>query len=398
MGFHDGKGCVRFVNNPMKVAIVMPLAEQRGGAELMLIHLLQANRCSGEVDYRIAFLEDGPLVGEAAARGYPAQVFPAGRLRQGHRYLSALIRLGRWMRREKADAVMSWMAKAHLYAGPAAWSAGIPAVWWQHGMPEGGRLDRLTVRLPAQAVFCCSHTVRAVQERMRPARSMQVINPAVDLGRFDASRLPSVPEARRSLDLPTDRPVIGMVARLQRWKGVHVFLEAAAHLARTHPEAVFVVVGGTHALEPGYADVLARHVRDGGLGSRVRLVGYQLDTALWMQAMDVVAHASIEPEPFGMVVIEAMALGKLVIASRAGGPLEIVEDGVDGLLTEPGDANALAAAMERGLADTPVNRAMRAAARSKASRYGTDPLAQNVACRLRESVTQWQSKRESKPA
>ena len=371
----------------MKVAIIMPLAEQRGGAELMLMHLLQANRLGPQVEYQVAFLEDGPMVAEARDLGYNVRVFPAGHFRDLSRQIRTIVGLRHWFKQEKMQGVMSWMSKAHLYAGPAAFLAGIPSVWWQHGIPRTDIIDWWVTRLPAKMVFCCSKAAQAAQQTLTPLRTTRVINPAVDLARFDPGLLPTPAEARRQLELPEKGPLIGIVCRLQRWKGVHVFLAAAAQVARSHPEVNFVVVGGAHALEPEYPKALAEQVQTLGLSEKAFFAGYQADSALWMQALDVVVHASVQAEPFGMVVIEALALGKLVIASKAGGPLEVVEEGVDGLLTEPGNVPALAAALNQVLEAHSTHPAMQKAARQKARCYGTDRLATDLAWNLQKILS-----------
>src|SRR5262249_47225612 len=146
------------------------------------------------------------------------------------------------------------------------------------------------------------------------------------------------------------------------------------------------IVGGEHFSEPDYPEMLATQARQGRLGSRIHFAGHQTDAALWMQAMDVVVHASTGAEPFGMVLIEAMALGKTVIASRAGGPLEIMTDGVDGVLVEPGDPAALAAALDAVLAAGVPDPCLSRAARQKAVAFGAQRLAADVADRLRDIV------------
>lgn len=370
----------------MKVALVMPLAEQRGGAELMLLHLLRANQQGPKVDYHVAFLEDGPMVAAVQALGYPAQVFHAGHLRQAVQFLATVRALKGWMQREQVQVVMSWMAKAHLYAGPAAKMAGIPAVWWQHGIPGGHWLDRITTALPARKVFCCSQIAQRAQQTLFPKRETCVIYPAADSEQLAPGALPNIAEARQSVGLPETGPVIGIVCRLQRWKGVHVFLEAAAQVVQSHPDAHFVVVGGKHALEPNYPDALAMQVKHLGIEEKVCFVGYQPNSALWMQAMDVVVHGSVGAEPFGMVVIEAMALGKTVIASKAGGPLEVIEDGMDGFLTPPGDAAALAEMISRVISEPNHLHDLSQAARRKAAKFGTDRLAVEVARSLQLEV------------
>jgi glycosyltransferase involved in cell wall biosynthesis len=100
----------------------------------------------------------------------------------------------------------------------------------------------------------------------------------------------------------------------------------------------------------------------------VILTGERSDVAACLDAMDVAIHASIKPEPFGRVMIEAMALGRPVIAPREAGPLAIVVDGETGLLVTPRDANALGAAIATLVGDPVRRRAMGAAARERVDR------------------------------
>src|SRR5439155_3346393 len=119
------------------------------------------------------------------------------------------------------------------------------------------------------------------------------------------------------------------VGRLQRWKGFHVLVEAMPRILRSHPAAQCVLVGGEHALEPDYKRFLEDRITSLGLQERIHLVGQQQNVAEWTTAMDVFVHAS-DREPFGMVVVEAMALGKPVVASADAGPTEVITPGVDG--------------------------------------------------------------------
>ena len=104
---------------------------------------------------------------------------------------------------------------------------------------------------------------------------------------------------------------------------MHVYVDAMTRVLKEIPDCRGVIVGGKHHLEPDYADWLAEKVQVLGVSKEVRMVGVQRNVPEWMQAMDVVVHAS-EREPFGIVVVEAMALGKPVVATRPGGPEEIV--------------------------------------------------------------------------
>ena len=365
----------------MKIAIIMPLAEQRGGGELMVLHLMQQGQKLG-VEWLVIFLADGPMVQQVRALGAAAVVVDAGRLREVPRYLAAVRRIARLVRREKVDLIFGWMNQGHLYGSPAAKLAGVPAVWYQIGLPlSPGWNDRIATRLPACGILACSQAAALAQARLAPARPMRIVYPGVELERFEAAELPSPSEARRRLGLPLTGPLVGIVGRLQRWKGMHVLVEALPEVLRTHPDAHGVVVGGDHALEPDYPAYLRERIGALGLADKVTLTGLQSNVPEWMQAMDVVVHAS-DHEPFGIVVIEAMALGKPVIAGNAAGPTEIITDGVNGLLTPYGDAPALAQAVLRYLDDPAFARKAGAAARARALDFSTRRYAENCVLAL----------------
>lgn len=361
----------------MKVMVIMPLAEQRGGGELMLTHLMQQGRGQG-VEWRVVFQENGPMVAQVQSLGVPTWVIPAGRLRQAHRFPASVRQIAALARREKADVLLSWMAKPHLYGSFAARMAGIPALWYQLGLPTPpGPLDRAATWLPARGILACSQAGADAQARLTPKRPLRVVHPGVELERFDPAVLPTPAEARRKLGLPTEGPLIGIVGRLQRWKGIHVLVEAMPHILQSYPQAHGVVVGGEHALEPGYPAYVHGRIQALGLQDAMIMAGLQRNVPEWMQAMDVIVHAS-DREPFGIVVIEAMALGKPVVAGDAAGPTEIITDGVHGLLTPFDDAPALARAVLRHLDDPAAAARMGAAARARARDFSTENYAKHL--------------------
>lgn len=365
----------------MKVAVIMPLAEQRGGAELALLHLIQQGQGLG-VDWLVVFLQDGPMVRRVREMGGDAQVVQAGRLREPHRFAGAVREIVRLARAENVDLILGWMGIAHLYGGLAARMAGVPSAWFQHGIPwDKNWIDRLATRLPAKGILVCSQAVADAQAQIAPQRPLRVVYPGVELERFDPDTLPTPAEARRRLGLPAEGPLIGIVGRLQRWKGMHVLVEAMPEVLRRCPDAHCVVVGGDHALEPDYPAFLRGRMEALELTNAVTLAGLQSNVPEWMQAMDVIVHAS-DHEPFGIVVIEAMALGKPVVAGNAAGPTEVITDGVHGLLTPYGDAPALAAAILRYLGDPDFARQTGAAAKLRAQDFSTRRYAENCVAAL----------------
>ena len=367
----------------MKIAIIMPLAEQRGGGELMVLHLMQQGQHLG-VEWLVVFLADGPMVAQVRALGVSAVVVDAGRLREVPQYIAAVGQIARLVRREHVDLIFGWMNQGQLYGAPAARLAGIAAAWYQLGIAlTPGWNDRTATRLPARGILTCSQAGAEAQARIDPVRPLRVVYPGVELERFDPHCLPTPMEAKRRLGLPTDGPLIGIVGRLQRWKGMHVLAEALPEILRAHPDAQAVIVGGEHALEPDYPAFLRERIAALGLTDKVTLAGLQSNVPEWMQAMDVIVHAS-DHEPFGIVVIEAMALGKPVVAGNAAGPTEIITDGMDGLLTPYGDAPALAVAVGRYLDDPEFARTAGDAARRRAQEFSTRRYAENCVAALQE--------------
>jgi len=365
-----------------RIGIVMPLAEQRGGAELALVHFLAGIEPSLRNVMHVCYLEDGPLVEWTAAQCFPTTVIRSGRLRQPLSWLRCTKNLVLWLTQNRIQVVMSWMAKGHLYAGPAAAVARVPAVWWQHGVPRNRGLDLAVTLLPASRVLACSRTAAQAQRGIFGQRSEpRTIYPPVDLRRL--SHVEEARSAREELGLPRGKVIVGIVSRLQRWKGVHVFLEAASELLKEDPDLFFLVIGGPHVLEPDYAASLQRQRRRLHLEDRVHFSGQQTNATRWMAAMDIVVNASFG-EPFGMVIVEAMALGKPVIATRLGGPTEIITDGIDGLLVTPGSVTELVQAVRRLIDDPRLRDALGQAGRTRAQNYAVPRFVQEVTDALRE--------------
>lgn len=171
-----------------------------------------------------------------------------------------------------------------------------------------------------------------------------VAYPGVDEQPFSAVTDEQVVAARAVLGAAGQK-LIGVFGRLSAWKGQDIFVEALALV----PGAVGVIVGGALFGEAAFEAALREKIAALGLEERVRMLGFRDDVAVLMRAMDVVVHCSVAAEPFGRVVVEGMLAGKPVVASNAGGVVEIIEAGVTGFLVEPGDVAGLAAAVIRAL-------------------------------------------------
>lgn len=329
----------------MKLLITVPWGERAGGAENILWTFLRhVDRT--RIEPTVVFFQHGAFANEVEALGMRTKVFPSGRLRELHRGVRVVRGLVDVIRREQPDLVLDWSAKTHLYGATAAIVASTAdrVMWWQHGIPDGHWLDRLATALPARAIGCYCGEAREAQAQLRPKRLSFIVHPGIDLE-------PPVSQSERAelraeLELPNDRPVVGIVGRLQPWKGQHRFLAALARLGKAGHVVHGLIVGGdAYDLTPEYGPYLHRLADELGIRDSVTFTGQVPDGAGYMAAMDVLVNASIG-EPFGLVLLEAMAVGLPVVASDSGGPAEIIESGRSGLLVAEPNEELLATAIE----------------------------------------------------
>jgi glycosyltransferase involved in cell wall biosynthesis len=324
----------------MRILIIVPRGERLGGAESMLQTVLHGASDSAH-ELELVFLEPGPWPQELLEQGFHVSVIAAGRLRQAHRWLAAIVRLAHTLRRRRPDLIMNWSAKAQLYGAPAAVLAGMSGrvIWWQHMIPSReGWLDRCATLLPAKAVACTSTAAARMQATLVPRRPTFVVMPGASPPGAGAGEL--------SLTFPADVPIVGLVGRLQPWKGQDRLLRAQAILhERGHRLHTLIVGGDAYGLSSDYAASLPELASSLGLRDSTTLTGQVQDAGPYIDRMDILLNAS-DPEPFGIVLLEAMARGVAVVAVDAGGPGEFISHTQTGVLASGGEPVALADALE----------------------------------------------------
>jgi glycosyltransferase involved in cell wall biosynthesis len=186
--------------------------------------------------------------------------------------------------------------------------------------------------------------------------------------------IPAVRPQRRRTSLR-----VGILGRIAPWKGQDVFLRAFGQAFPNGSETAYVIGAPMFgAAEEAYARNLKTLVFDLGLGDRVSFTGFVDDVTCALADVDVLVHASVLPEPFGQVVAEGMAAGIPVIAAAAGGPAEMIEDGIDGLLYPPGDVGALASALRKLVNDPALCQRISVAASQRAQEFSPARVAERV--------------------
>jgi glycosyltransferase involved in cell wall biosynthesis len=372
---------------------------QLGGAEGALYELLSALRAAHPAwSLALVVAADGPLVERVRALGLPVTVVPfpvslarlgdwglgqgvAARMRMALALLTAAgpavryaARLRRVVRGERPDVVHANGLKMHVLG---AWTRprGTALLWHIHDYVSRRPLAARLLRQRASAcdaIVANSNSVAADAARtIGHGPSLHAVWNAVDLSRFsprgpavDLDALAGVPTAAGGVIR------VGLVATFARWKGHRTFLEALARLPESLPVRGYIVGGPVYQTAGSQVslDELRADVEALGLGSRVVFTGFIPDAARAMRALDVVVHASTEPEPFGLVIAEGMACGRPVVVSRAGGAAEITTPGVDALAYAPGDAGELAECLRSLVASAALRQRLGDAGRATAER------------------------------
>jgi glycosyltransferase involved in cell wall biosynthesis len=332
----------------IKVLSVQPVAE-RGGSDQALLGLVRSLPRDA-FDFHIALPGPSPLAAEFTAAGATLHVVPMARLSTSHgarawaRYVLgwplAVARLTRLGRKLSVDLVHTNSLHS-LYGWAAAILLRVPHVWHAREIvvqsSAARRLERFLCRHFATTVIAVSNAVAAQLDR----RNVVVLGEPVDTDRFTPVR---AGRFRAAVGIPDDVPVIGAVARIDPLKGIDVLLDAFPRVVAERPDARLVVVGSPVAGQEQYHHALS--TRMGGEPAAALFVSRD-DIPDVMADLDVLALASVEPESYGLVLVEALASGTLVVTTDHGGAPEVMataEPGA-GRLVPPGDAGALAVAL-----------------------------------------------------
>jgi len=375
---------------------------QIGGAEAALHEMLAGlQEAHPSWSFGVVVGSDGPLVDRVRALGVPVDVlpFPPALARLGDwgadarlsSTLSLLMgcvaaawptlayvrRLRRLLRAHAPSIIHSNGLKMHLLA---AWTApaGAAVIWHFHDFAGRRKLTSKLLRGSAKrcaAVIANSRSVaRDARETCGDDLAVHPVWNAVDLGRFapvgpllDLDALSGMP--------PVDGNVVrvGLVATFARWKGHETFLEALSRIPASLPIRGYVIGGpvyDTAGSQVALAELRER-ARALGIESRVGFTGFVPESSAAIRSLDIVVHASTDPEPFGLVIAEAMACGKAVVASRAGGAIELTDACTNAITHMPGDARALADRIEQLARDESLRRELGAAGRATAERCFT---------------------------
>jgi glycosyltransferase involved in cell wall biosynthesis len=247
------------------------------------------------------------------------------------------------------DVIYANSQKAFVVGVFAAAISGRPLIWRLRDVLSAAHfsatLRRIVILLAnwkaSRVIVNSIATGEAFLEVGGDATKISVAYPGIDEALFAGISETAIVGIRAQIGAG-DAKLVGVFGRLSLWKGQAVFIDAIAKL----PGTIGVIIGGPLFGHEAFAAELTQKVAALGLQDRIRFLGFRDDIPALMAAMDIIVHSSIAPEPFGRVVVEGMLAGKPVVASSAGGVLEIIENDKTGYLYKPGDADALAGTLQ----------------------------------------------------
>jgi glycosyltransferase involved in cell wall biosynthesis len=376
-------------DNAVKAVRLMKFVTQFGvgGTERQFVNLGLALEPSRFAVHFGCLRRSGPLVEEIEARGIPVLDYNVWTFRNPLAAVAQL-RLARDIRRHSVRIVHTYGFGANLFGIPAAKLAGARVVASIRDLgvylsPNEQRLQRLICRM-ADRILVNAGAIRdwLVSDGLDGKRIMVIPN-GVDVSRFEERR--PTGKLHEEYGFPANARLVGVIGRVTRLKGIEDFLHAAAIVASRFPDVRFLIVGAgyivrnrTVAADDGYSEELTRLVANLGLQDRVVFTGFRAQVEQVFPELSVSVQPSLS-EGLSNVLLESMAAGLPVVATRVGGTAEAVQDGENGLLVSPGNPDSLAEAIGR-LLDAPdfAARLGNAARRSIAARFSIDRLVETT--------------------
>jgi L-malate glycosyltransferase len=319
-----------------------------GGAEISLISMIKSLYQTHQVQPLIILPEAGELKDTVVGSGFDVIIVPMVPLDISKNpftllgYLLHLIRyivqICRVIREKRIDLVHANSIKSGILVGTAVWLMRRPLIWHIRDYYEKGWIRTLIIvwaRMFATHIIVISKRVASM---FGSISNCSIVYNGVDVAAFTPAVLKEGRNSlRQELALDPHVPIVGTIGQLSEWKGQHLFLLAAEQILQQYPNVHFIIVGDNYARQDdAYKNKLLQLAQERLPNGSISFLGWRKDIVAIMGAIDVVIHMAKE-EPFGRVVIEAMAAETPVIGSNSGGLPEIIENGVTGYLVSLDD-------------------------------------------------------------
>jgi glycosyltransferase involved in cell wall biosynthesis len=358
------------MSGPTKVLYISQGVDLGGGEKGLFYFIERLNK--ERFEPLLLCPKSGPLARELQKIGVRSVISPFGVAKKilGFSPLISIFTVIRFfiiIKREKVGIIHSNCVSGLVFSVIPAKLLKIPLVWSVHGWSSGAGLQGVLINFLVSRVIAVSSAVKnfiGKPGKICP-RKLVTLSLGVDLEKF--RYLAKTGNIRQEFGINNDALVIGMVARLQEIKGHYYFLLAARQIKKEFPQARFMIVGAklfSDSPEEGYPQDVKKWIKDFGLENETYRTGFRNDIPDILSALDILVLPSLR-ESFGLSLVEAMACGVPVVATRCQGPEDIIVDGVCGLLVPVKDATAISNAVSFLLRDKEKREAMALSARKR---------------------------------
>ena len=299
-----------------------------GGVETFLLSLARFRALAPSMDMSVALTSDGRIAADLRQTGVPVIILGEARISRPFTVRCARRRLASLLQSQRPDVVVCHQPWPLALFGPVAKRHSTALVLWMHMAASRHWLDRLAWRVNPGTVVCNSRFTASTLPKSS-ARVEVVYAPVETAARFDRKAASD------------GRAVIIQVSRMEPWKGQTVLLDALAHMRDRSEWTCRFAGGAQRPQETQYMDALRARAAALGIAGRVEFLGERSDITHLLAASDIYCQPNIEPEPFGISLIEALAAGLPVVTSALGGAMEVVDE-TCGVLVAPRDPATLA--------------------------------------------------------
>ncbi len=330
------------MRDALNVLYCVPIGE-RGGVERFLGDVILRHDRERVRPTVLAF-SDGAWLRELASRGVNVHCVAGMRFR---RPLHAFRVVSEIVKKERIELVHAAYPWCHALSAPAAAWNRCRQIWFHHGPMSRSIWQGAMPLVPADLVLVNSDFLRRrLQRTLYVARRTEVLHYGIDVESFRPDAVKRQ-RFREHWNIDGKTIAVGLVGFVDRWKGQDIFLKAALLLRDGIPGLRMFVIGGPRGGQAekdcrAFQTQLESFAAQNRLENIVSFTGHVDVREGALDGLDIFVHASTEPEPFGMVLLEAMAKNKAILASAEGGPAEIFTDGTDAMLLTPGDPEILA--------------------------------------------------------
>lgn len=315
-----------------------------GGVETFLTTLARLRHLCPAMEPHFALCYEGRYSRELAAASVPVHLLGSVRISRPWTVWRARRHLSELLARERFDLVVCHMAWSLVVFFGTARAAGAKVALWEHGFQSRQNwLEMMARRMRPDVAIANSHFTAGIVRNHFPSTPIRVIYCPVDLAEApETNRWRAA--VRREQAVDDDTTVILQTSRMEAWKGHLLHLEALARLKAVGKWVCWIAGGPQKSNEEQYFRQLQQVTKQLGIAERVRFLGQRADVPQLLAGADIFCQPNVEPEPFGIVFIEALWAGRPVVTTAMGGAMEVI-DASCGFLTEPGNPDSLAQAL-----------------------------------------------------